>query len=127
MRAEIKKFIRHCEVCQRCKVDNLRSAGLLQPLSIPDRIWTSISMDFIDGLPTSQGYIVIMFVVDRLSKYAHFVALKHPYTALTVAKVFMAQIVRLHRIPSSIISDRDKVFSVHFGRLCFSYKELSFV
>ncbi|KAH9651124.1 hypothetical protein KPL70_026631 [Citrus sinensis] len=69
------------------EVDNLRSAGLLQPLSIPDRIWTSISMDFIDGLPTSQGYIVIMFVVDRLSKYAHFVALKHPYTALTVAKL----------------------------------------
>ncbi|KAH9794628.1 hypothetical protein KPL71_004958 [Citrus sinensis] len=119
MRAKIKKFIRHCEVCQRCKVDNLQPTGLLQPLPIPDRIWTSISMDFIDGLPTSQGYTVIMVVVDRLSKYAHFVALKHPYTALTVAKVFMAQIVRLYRIPSSIISDRDKVFLSSFWKALF--------
>ncbi|KAK9230741.1 hypothetical protein WN944_023713 [Citrus x changshan-huyou] len=96
MRAEIKKFIRHCEVCQRCKVDNLQPAGLLQPLPIPDRIWTSISMDFIDGLPTSQGYTVIMVVVDRLSKYAHFVALKHPYTALTVTKaLFQLQRTKL--------------------------------
>ena len=61
-------------------------------------------MDFIDVLPTPQGYTVIMVVVDRMSKYAHFVALKHPYTAMTVAKVFMAQIVRLHGIPSSIIT-----------------------
>lgn len=60
-----------------------------------------------------------MVVVDRLSKYAHFVALKHPYTALTVAKVFMAQIVRLHGIPSSIISDRDKVFLSSFWKALF--------
>ena len=68
-----------------------------------------------------------MVVMDCLSKYAHFIALKHPYTALTVVKVFMAQIVRLHgyQVLSLVIETR--FFSVHVGRLCFSYKELSFV
>ena len=66
-------------------------------------------MDFIEGLPTSQCHDV-MIVVDRLSKYAHFMPLKHPYTTLTVAKAFIANIVTLHGMPLSIISDRDRIF-----------------
>ena len=76
-------------------------------------------MDFIEGLPSSKGHIVIMVVVDRLTKYAHFVALKHPYTAITVAKAFMANIVRLHDIPTSIISYQDKVFISSFWQALF--------
>ncbi|KAH9770903.1 Integrase catalytic domain-containing protein [Citrus sinensis] len=68
-------------------------------------------MDFIEQLPSSNGYIVIMVIVDRLSKYAHFVALKHPYTAVTIAKAFITNVVRLHGIPTAIVSDRDKVFT----------------
>ncbi|KAK1582949.1 hypothetical protein Q3G72_019736 [Acer saccharum] len=59
-------------------------------------------MDFIDALPTSQGYTVIMVVVDRLTKYAHFIPLKHPYTAITVANAFLSNIIKLHGIPTSI-------------------------
>ncbi|MCI55144.1 RNA-directed DNA polymerase (Reverse transcriptase), partial [Trifolium medium] len=67
-------------------------------------------MDFITGLPKSKGYEAILVVVDRLSKYVHFIPLKHPYTARMVAEVFVKEIVRLHGIPLSIISDRDPIF-----------------
>ncbi|XP_077223447.1 uncharacterized protein LOC143857059 [Tasmannia lanceolata] len=66
-------------------------------------------MDFITGLPMSEGKDVIMVVVDRLTKYAHFVALTHPYTASTVARLFFDNIFKLHGLPSSIVSDRGKM------------------
>lgn len=72
---DVKKFVRECDTCQRNKNENVAPARLLQPLPIPDRIWTKISMDFIEGLPPSYGKEVIFVVVDRLSKYARFIAL----------------------------------------------------
>ena len=89
MKSAVKRFIRKCDICQRVKAENVSLAGLLQPLPIPKRPWLSISMDFIEGLPLSQGYSVIWVVVDRLTKYAHFIALKHPYTADKLAHIFM--------------------------------------
>ena len=71
-------------------------------------------MDFIDGLPKSAGYEAVFVVVDRLSKYAHFLPTKHPYTAKSVAELFVKEIVQLHGYPRSIVSDRDRVFVSHF-------------
>lgn len=107
---QVQAYIRKCGVCQKCKYDTSASPGLLQPLPIPERIWTDISMDFIDGLPLSFGKSVIFVIVERLSKAAHFMCLSHPYTALTVAQAFLDNIFRLHGLPRTIVSDSDVVF-----------------
>jgi hypothetical protein len=82
-------------------------------------------MDFVEGLPVSQGFTVIMVVVDRLFKYAHFVSLKHPYTTSSMAKAFIDHIVRLHGMPRSIMSDRDKVFVSSFWKTLFQLHGIS--
>jgi hypothetical protein len=84
------------------------------PLPVPTQIWSDITMDFIEGLPKVGGKSVILTVVDRFSKYAYFIPLAHPYTAESVAQVFFSEIVRLHGIPTSIVSDRDPVFTSVF-------------
>ena len=76
-------------------------------------------MDFIEGLPKVGGESVILMVVDHFSKYAHFIALGHPYTATSVTRVFFNGIVRLHGLLTSIISDRDPVFTGHVWRDLF--------
>lgn len=81
----VKQFVRQCQVCQVSKSESIASPGLLQPLLIPEEVWSDISMDFITGLPKSGGKDVIFVVVDRLSKYSHFMALSHPFTAVDVA------------------------------------------
>ncbi|KAF0909792.1 hypothetical protein E2562_000113 [Oryza meyeriana var. granulata] len=103
----------------RNKTPTTQPAGLLQPLDVPSQVWADISMDFIEGLPKVHGKSVVLTVVDRFSKYAHFIALSHPYTAASVARAFFDGIVRLHGFPSSIVSDRDPVFTSNLWRDLF--------
>lgn len=119
MKGTVKNFISYCDVCQRHKAESVSPPGLLHPLPIPDDVWLDISMDFIEGLSSSNRKSVIMVVVDRLSKYAHFSALSHPYTAATVVDVFIRDIVKLHGLPRSIVSDRDPVFLSTFWEAFF--------
>ena len=81
----VRKFVREYQICQQYKPDYSAYPGLLQPLLVPDKVWNDISMDFIERLPKSRGMTVILVVVDRLSKYAHFIPLAHPYSAASVA------------------------------------------
>jgi hypothetical protein len=119
MRSDIKNFIQECSVCQVSKPETLHPPGLLQPLPVPSRVWSDISMDFIEGLPVSHGFSVILVVIDRLTKYGHFLALSHPYTAAKVAQVFLAHVLKLHGMPNTIVSDRDPVFTFSFWRELF--------
>lgn len=82
----------------------------MQPLPIPAQIWEDISLDFITHLPKSGEFDTILVVVDRLSKYSHLIPLSHSYAAKTIDAVFCKEIVRLHGIPRSIVSNRDVVF-----------------
>ena len=76
-------------------------------------------MDFITGLPPSHSYTVILVVVDRLSKYIHFIPLKDDYNSYKVAEVFILTIVKLHGFPKTIVSDRDRVFTSQFWQHLF--------
>lgn len=97
--------------------------GLLQPLPIPQGMWQDLTMDFIEGLPKSEGYKAILVIVDRLTKYAHFLPVKHPYIVASIAQLFMDNVVKLHGMPKSIVIDRDPIFVSHFWREFFkAYK-----
>ena len=123
MKQEVKNWVQNCLICQQSKYQALAPAGLLQPLPIPNQIWEDISIDFIIGLPKSGGYDTILVVVDRLSKYSHFIPLSHPYTAKSVASIFCREIVRLHGIPKSIVSDRDAIFLSTFWQELFKLSQ----
>ncbi|KAA0040843.1 Ty3/gypsy retrotransposon protein [Cucumis melo var. makuwa] len=119
MKTVIKKYCAECLICQRNKTLCLSPAGLLLPLTIPTQVWSDISMDFVESLPKAAGFEVIFVVVDRLSKYGHLLLLKHPYSAKTVAELFVREVVRLHGFPTSIVSDRDRVFLSNFLKEMF--------
>ena len=110
MKKDIKTFIQRCDTCQRYKYETIASSSLLQSLSISDTVWTTISMDFIEGLPKSFGKDVILVVVDHLSKYVHFIGLAHLYTAASVVQAYLDNIYKLHDSPNDIVSDRDIFF-----------------
>jgi hypothetical protein len=107
----VNEFVSVCTICQQNKTQYLHPAGLLQSLPVPSWVWADISMDFIEALPKVHGKNVILTVVNRFSKFAHFIPLSHPYTASSVARTFFTEVVRLHGIPESIVSDRDPVFT----------------
>jgi hypothetical protein len=118
-RALVWDFIRACTLCQRHKSEHLHPTGLLQPLEVPSSVWSNITLDFIKGFPRVNGKTVILTVVGQFSKYTHFVSLGHPYTTTTVAKAFFDNIVQLHDMPTSMVSDRDPVFTGHFWQELF--------
>jgi len=116
LRKTVQDHIRACATCQRYKSEHLHPAGLLLPLPIPTVVWTDVGLDFIEELPRVGDKYVILTVVDRFSKYCHFIPLAHPYTAESVARAFFAEIVRLHGVPQSMVSDRDSIFTSAFWR-----------
>jgi hypothetical protein len=117
MDQEIQRYIRTCDPCQRNKPSQQARIGPLQPLPIPDRPWQQVSVDLITQLPRSRsGHDAIVVFVDKLTKMVHYVACTTNVTAPQLATLFMREVVRLHGVPDSILSDRDPRFTAHFWR-----------
>jgi hypothetical protein len=94
----------------------MKALGLLQPFPIPPTLSTKISMEFIVGLAKASNKSVIMVLVDKLSKYAHFCSLQHPFTPSSIAQIFLDQIFKLHGMLTSIVSDHDPTFTSKFWK-----------
>jgi hypothetical protein len=117
MKKEITEYIARCMEFQKVKAEHRHPTGSLQPLSIPKWMWEEVTMDFITGLPrTDKLHDSIMVVVDKLTKYAHFIPLKTTHKATYVADIFMKEVARLHKIPKTIVSDRDPKFTLNFWK-----------
>ena len=115
LKLSVQDFINQCHFCQTNKVTNQKAAGLLVSLPIPDANWTDISTDLIVALPvTTTGYDAILVWVCRLSKMVHLCPTTTTVSALQWAKLFIVNVVRLHGLPKSIVSDRDPRFTSHF-------------
>jgi len=119
MHHQVKYYVKACPVCQKNKSEHNPYPGLLEQLPVPEMVWTHISMDFVEGLPKSNNKDVILVVVDRFTKYAHFLPMSHPFTVQDVITLFLDNIFELHGIPTVIVSDRDRIFTSHLWQALF--------
>ena len=115
MKKEIAAYFARCDTCCRVKAVHLKPTGLLQPLSVLGWKLEEISMDFIIGLPPNKkGYNSIWVFVDRLTKPAHFIPVQSTYRPSDYAELYFSQIIKLHGVPRTIISDRGPQFTARF-------------
>ena len=109
------QYVAKCLVCQKAKIEHQKPVGMLQSLDIPEWKWDSITMDFVVGLPrTIHKFDSIWVIVDRLTKSAHFLPINIRYSLEKLIELYIKEIVRLHGVPISIISDRDPRFTSKF-------------
>ncbi|WVZ92669.1 hypothetical protein U9M48_038715 [Paspalum notatum var. saurae] len=117
MKADIARYVARCDVCQKVKAEHQKPAGLLQPLPIPIWKWDEIGMDFVIGLPrTPKGNDAIWVIIDRLTKTAHFLPVRTTYNGAKLAQLYIENVVKLHGIPSRIVSDRGTQFTSKFWK-----------
>jgi hypothetical protein len=107
MKHETAYYVSECDTYWKVKTDYMKPGGLLHPLSILDWKWDDISMDFIVGLIlTAHKFDSIWVIMDRLTKYAHFIHVNAMYQVEKYAEIYIARVLCLHRVPKTIISNR---------------------
>jgi hypothetical protein len=119
LRKTIAQYIRNCDTCARIKPVRHAPFGYLKPLEIPQRRWSSVSIDLIVGLPDSNGFDAVLVVVDRLSKMAHFLPCRSDIDSEGIASLFRDGVFKHHGLSDDIVSDRGTIFKSQFMRaLC---------
>jgi hypothetical protein len=115
MKKDIARYVYVCLTCQKVNVEHKKSAGLLQPLPIPQWKWDCVTVDFVCGLPMSRNQKDAFWViVERLTKAAHFIPVNMRYSMEKLAQLYIQKVVRLHGIPSGIVSDQNPLFTLRF-------------
>ena len=123
MREDCQEYVRSCDVCQKVKHDRSGPSGHLTPLQIPEAPFETISMDFITGLPLSNGHDAILVIVDKYTKYGLFIPTTSRVTAAETADLVFKNVTILFGLPRDIVSDRDPRFtSVFWKSLAAAYK-----
>src|SRR5690349_3402634 len=116
MRRDIQQFVRNCHTCRRTKATHHAPYGMLKPLPVPEGPWEYLSVDFVTGLPKSEGYDVICNVVCRLTKQRHLITCHMTCTTEDFAQLFLDNVFHLHGLPVDIVSDRGPQFIVKFWK-----------
>ena len=118
MKKHFGDFVSKCLTCQQVKDEHQRPTRLLQPLKVAEIKWDHITMDFVTHLPrASQGHDVVWVIVNRLTKSAHFLVVRMTFTLEEFCRLYIREIIRLHGVPVSIISDRILSLQLIFGRV----------
>ena len=115
MKRNVTEYMSKCLTCQQVKAKHQVPTGLLNPLPIPQWKWDNITMDFVSGFPlTQQKHDSIWVIVDKLTKLTHFISVRMDYSLDRLAELYVEEIIRLHGVPFSIMSDRDPRFTSRF-------------
>jgi hypothetical protein len=125
MKSQVQNWVQSCQVCIQAKSDRFSYPSKLQPLEVSTEAWQTLSLDFIKGLPQSASSNCILVVVDKFTWYGHFIPLSHPYTASSMVVTLFNTVYELHGLPTSIISDRDPMFTSHFWQRLFKLLGIS--
>jgi len=124
IRQYVKDYVDSCQACARATPKRHAPHGLLRPLEAPNGPWEDLTLDFVTDLPPSgfggQFYDSILVVVDKFTKMVHYIPCRKTITAAGLAEIFLRDIVRLHGVPLSIVSDRGPILTSNFwSTLCY--------
>ena len=115
MKPQVGDFVQRCLTCQQVKAEHQRPAGLLHPLEVAEWKSEHVTMDFVTHLPrTLRRHDALWVIVDRLTKLTHFLVVQMTFTMEEFCRLYVREIVRLHGVPVSIVSDRDPRFMARF-------------
>ena len=118
MKRHVGHFVRRCLTCQQIKAEHQKLAGLLQPLEVAEWKLEHVTIDFVTHLPrTLHRHYAVWVIVDRLTKSAYFLAVRMTFSLERFCRLYIREIVRLHGVPVSIVSDRNRGLRRNFGRV----------